>query len=204
MKKEDFLGALLGNPARGRLIRVFVFDELQAFSAAKAAERGSVGLKVAQKELKALEQMGIIKRKVEKQPKGRKRGEKPETAWILNQDFKYVRPLSLFIHEVAPISWSTIVRALRPVGRLSVIVASGCFTGDPSRPVDLIVAADNLNEERLDHCLKAYEPVFGREIRYSAFSTPEFRYRLTIQDRLIRDTLDYPHYVLLDRAHLLR
>jgi hypothetical protein len=75
--------------------------------------------------------------------------------------------------------------------------------GDPSRPADLIIAVDSYNERRLDQAVRELEPRFGREIRYAAFSTPEFRYRLTVQDRLIRDTLDYPHLVLLDRTRLL-
>ena len=75
--------------------------------------------------------------------------------------------------------------------------------GDPTRPADIIIAVDALHESRLEKAIKTLEPQFGREIRYAAFSTPEFRYRLTVQDRLIRDTLDYPHLVLLDKARLL-
>ena len=75
--------------------------------------------------------------------------------------------------------------------------------GDATRPADLIVALDTLNERRLEAAVRGLEPIFGREIRYAAFSTPEFRYRLTVQDRLIRDTLDFPHLVLLDRTRLL-
>jgi hypothetical protein len=96
-----------------------------------------------------------------------------------------------------------IVSALRRGGRLAAVILSGCFLGDPSRPADLIVAADAFNERRLDKAVRDLEPMFGREIRYAAFSTPEFRYRLTIQDRLIRDTLDYPHLVLLDKTRML-
>lgn len=199
--KDDFLGRFLGNPARAKLIRIFIFDVQQSFSAAKASKRAGVSLKLAEKELKALEQLDVIRKKSDKTKKGK--AVKSETLWMLNQEFKHLRPLSLFIHEVAPISYGNVVGALRQAGKLSAVIISGCFMGDLTRPVDLIVAADNLNENRLEHVLKSYEPIFGREIRYSAFSSPEFRYRLTIQDRLIRDTLDYPHRVLLDKGHLL-
>lgn len=199
--KEDFLGSFLGNPVRARLLRIFVFDQQQFFTAGKAAKRAAVSLKAAQKELKALEQLGVIQKKNEKAKKGK--ALKKETLWMLDSEFKHLRPLSLFIHEVAPISYGNIMGALRQAGKLSAVIISGCFMGDLTRPVDLIVAANNLNENRLEHALKSYEPVFGREIRYSAFSTPEFRYRLTIQDRLIRDILDFPHRVLLDKEHLL-
>jgi hypothetical protein len=39
----------------------------------------------------------------------------------------------------------------------------------------------------------------GKEIRYSAFETGEFQYRLGMYDKLIRDVLDYPHETVLDK-----
>ena len=75
--------------------------------------------------------------------------------------------------------------------------------GDPSRPADLLLAADGYNESRIEQAVRKLEPQIGREIRYAVFSTPEFRYRLTVHDRLIRDTLDFPHLILLDKTRLL-
>ena len=214
--KGDFLGAFVGNPARARLVRVFIFSQSETFTLSQAAKRAAASPKVALKEIKALEQIGIIKtaksagkenvktaRKTKKKKKASKKTFKFEAVWLLNLDFKHLRALSSFVHEVSPMQHGNILSALKGSGRLSAVVLSGCFVGDTTRPVDLIVAADNLNENRLEYAIKTFEPLFGREIRYSAFSTSEFRYRLTLQDRLIRDTLDYPHLVLLDRTRLL-
>src|SRR3989344_3011460 len=211
---EDFLSTFLGNQARAKLVRIFVFNESETFTLAQATKRSGVSTQAAKREMKSLEKIGIIKKikKAGNKPKanGKKTrgkrsasGQGTESAWILNAEFKYLRALSLFIHEASPVRYENIVAALKSSGRLSSVVASGCFTGDTTRPVDLIVVVDNVNESRLLHAIKALEPVFGREIRYAVFSTPEFRYRLTIQDRLIRDTLDYPHRILFDRTHLL-
>ena len=123
--------------------------------------------------------------------------------WVLNAEFPHLRALAQFVHEVSPMRHEKIVTALKRGGRIAAVILSGSFMGDPSRPADLIVAADVFNERRLDKAVRELEPIFGREIRYAAFSTPEFRYRLTVQDRLLRDTLDYPHLVLLDRTRLL-
>jgi hypothetical protein len=99
--------------------------------------------------------------------------------------------------------YDEIVEALKRTGKLSAVVLSGSFMGDESRPADMLVAADTLNEEKLESAVRGLEPVFGREIRYAVFSTPEFRYRLTVQDKLLRDTFDFPHLVLLDRSGML-
>lgn len=205
MMKGDFLSVFIGNPARARIVRVFIFSPAEQLTESKIVRRAGVSAASAKKELRALERMSVLK-KMKCAPDNKKEStkqRKAEFAWHLNQKFAHERALSSFVHEVSPMHYRGVVDALRTAGRLTAVVVSGCFVGDSTRPIDLLVAADNLNESRLDHALKSFEPIFGREIRYSAFSTPEFRYRLTIQDRLIRDTLDYPHFVLLDRTRLL-
>ena len=206
---EDFLGKLIGNTVRARLLRVFLFNQTEPFTLPQAAKRAGISANVAAKELKGLEQFAIIKKKIVKLPaqpsKGQKKSEraKSESVWSINTAFKHYVALSKFVHEVSPMHYDSVIHALKRTGRLATVILSGTFLGDPSRPADIIVAADALNETRLEAAVRTLEPIFGREIRYAAFSTPEFRYRLTIQDRLIRDTLDYPHLVLLDRTRML-
>lgn len=204
----DFLTQFLGNIPRARLVRAFIFSPAEAFTLQRAAKRAGVSTTLAGKEIAALQKLGVLKegKVVITLSNGTKRkiqGKQKERTWILNQHFKHARALSSFIHEVSPVQHKNIVDALKRSGRLSVVVLSGVFMGDPTRPADIIVVADTLNEGRLEQVIRALEPQFGREIRYASFSTPEFAYRLTIQDRFMRDTLEYPHHILLDRTHLL-
>ena len=205
---DDFLGRLMGNPSRAKVLRAFFLDQSGVFTAPLAAKRAGVPLGAAQREIRMLEKCGILKRGkfAITLANGTRRavgGKQREPAWMVNPAFKHGASLSKFIHEVSPVSHKNILTRLKGAGRLAAVVLSGSFMGDPSRPVDLLVAADSLNEARLETAVKALERQFGREIRYAAFSGPEFRYRMTIQDRLIRDTLDYPHLVLLDKTRLL-
>ncbi|MDO8576410.1 MAG: hypothetical protein Q7R90_03785, partial [bacterium] len=130
-------------------------------------------------------------------------GKQKEEAWSVNPSFKHSAALSKFVHEVSPVHYKSILTGLKGSGRFVAVILSGSFVGDSSRPADLLVAADGLNEARLETAVRALERQFGREIRYAAFSGSEFRYRMTIQDRLLRDTLDFPHLVLLDKTRLL-
>lgn len=207
--KDDFLGTFIGSQSRSKILRVFIFNQNEQFTAPVAAKRAGVSLMSAEKEIKTLEKMGVIKRTRQiaiRLANGSKRQVHRRTkiwSWKVNQDFKHLRAISGFVHEVSPIRYDTIVGALRRTGRVSAVILSGAFMGDESRPADLVVALDSVNERRLESTIKKLEPTFGREIRYAAFSTPEFRYRLTIQDKLIRDTLDFPHVVLLDKTRML-
>jgi hypothetical protein len=206
---EDFLSKFIGSPNRAKILCLFIFNQKELFTLAHIVKRAGLSVQVVSKEVKTLEQLGIIKKGkftitlgngANRTIKGK---HQKEQTWLLAPNFKYVNPLSKFIHEISPVRYDNIMIALRRTGKLAAVILSGTFVGDATRPADLIVAGDALNESRLEQAVKALEPGYGREIRYAAFSTPEFRYRLTIQDRLIRDTLDYPHLVLLDRTRLL-
>lgn len=207
--KSDFLAQLLDDPARAQLLRVFVFDPERTYTLKDAAKRAGISPQAAAREMKTLEKWGVVEKGKTLSitlGNGTKRvvqaKQKTET-WILNSGFGHVRSLSTFVHEVSPMQYSTVVPALKRSGKIATVVLSGSFMGDPSRPADMLIAGDTLNERRLEEAIKHLEPQFGREIRYAVFSTPEFRYRLTVQDRLIRDTLDFPHIVLLDKTRLL-
>lgn len=209
MAKTDFLSNLVGNQNCARLLRVLVLDQESGYAIKDLAKRAGITEAAVKKELKTLEKWGLVKkgklfsitltngtaRKVTAK-------QKMET-WGVDQNFKHLRSLTAFVREISPIRYDNVVSALKTSGKIATVVLSGAFIGDPSRPADILIAADSLNERRLEQAIRSLEPMFGREIRYAAFSTPEFRYRLTIQDRLLRDTLDFPHLVLLDRAGLL-
>lgn len=199
---QDFLSELIGNPHTARILRALVFNENERFTLKKAGKRAGITPLAAGRELKALEKMGVAKRGKASTVDKKSGRRKTETAWSLNAGFKHLRALTAFVREISPLKHEQILRALKKSGRLSTVVLSGSFMDDLSRPTDILVGCDELNERKLEGAMKALEPVFGRELRYAAFSTPEFRYRLTIQDRLIRDTLDFPHIVLLDRSGL--
>jgi DNA-binding Lrp family transcriptional regulator len=202
---EDFLGTFMGSNVRAKVLRVFAFNP-GVFTVSQVAKRAGVSARVAGEEIRELEKCGMLKAaKFIITVNGSKAiaGKQKEQTWTMDQSFKHASAISKFVYEVSPMENKSIIIALRKAGRLSVIILSGVFVGDASRPADIIVAGDSVNEGRLETAIKALEPQLGREIRYSAFSTPEFQYRMTIQDRLLRETLDFPHLVLLDKTRLL-
>lgn len=208
----------MGKPARARLLRAFIFNPNQHFTLAQIAKRSGVSADNAAKEIAMFESWELIRRskmiipqpaeiEPDRKKKSKAKKKKPratqENIWTLNDDFSHIRALSSFVREISPMEYDEIVASLQRSGKIATIILSGAFMGDLTRPADLIIAADVLNERKLESAIHALEPAFGHEIRYAAFTTPEFRYRLSVHDRLIRDTLDYPHLVLLDKVRLL-
>jgi hypothetical protein len=95
-----------------------------------------------------------------------------------------------------------IIENLKKAGSLRAVILSGIFTGSMESKVDLIVVADRLEERALRNAIHTIEAELGRELRYASFLTPDFRYRLGVYDRLIRDVMDYSHRTVLDRLGL--
>jgi hypothetical protein len=198
--KEDFLAVLIGNQEQARILRTLVFNEDERFTSTLLGKRAGVAAGRTELELQDLQKKGVTRHT---KVSGERAKKDSSTVWTLNPSFKHLKALNVFVRKIAPMQFDEIIPALRGTGKLSTVVLSGSFMGDESRPADMLLAGDSLNERRLGKAVQTLEPIFGTEIRYAAFSTPEFRYRITVSDKLIRDTLDFPHLVLMDRSGLL-
>ncbi len=204
MKKKtapDFLSLFMRDPARARVLRVLTLNEHDVFTPVVMGKRAALTTASAKSALVGLERMGIARKgkvAAQKVKAGKKRPF--EDVWFFDPHFAHARALAAFVREISPLDYDEVLDTLKKTGRLSVVVLSGTFVGDTSRPADIVVAADSLSERRMESAMRTLESIFGRELRYAAFPTAEFRYRLTIQDKLLRDTLDFPHRILLDRA----
>ena len=51
--------------------------------------------------------------------------------------------------------------------------------------------------------IKNLEAEIGKELRYVYFSTEDFKYRLSMCDKLMRDILDYPHKKVLNKLGII-
>lgn len=209
----DFLSLFMGDPVCARVLRAFTFAPTEPFTLAQVVRRAGVSAGAATRAVRVLEKLDILRvgkvlpasRSARRIPKGKigAPSRRPQSMWMFNADFRHARALAVFVHEVSPVRYEKLLAAIKRAGKVNVVIASGAFMGDPGRPIELLVAGDTLSDARLDAAVRAFEPQVGREIRYANLSTPEFRYRLTIQDRLLRETLDFPHLVLLDKHKLL-
>lgn len=211
--QKDFLSEILGNQARARILRLlsaaadteYTLDEIR-----KKAQVKSVA--TVQRELNALSRLGILKTGL-----GETEGvivveknQKPARAkiWALDREHPYAQALRLFVRDTQQPIDEGVVSELRRSGKLCLVIASGKFLdvegGAGERGcIDLIIVGEGMNEAKVQTTLRAIEADRGREIFYAIFSPKEFKFRLDVQDRLIRDVLDYPHHILFDKLNVL-
>jgi DNA-binding transcriptional ArsR family regulator len=186
------LAKLFGSPARLKALRLFVFNQDTAYTLADIALRTKLSKEAARRELTELLSAGLVRRKNAKAP----------ARYEANPRFEHLAALDTFIRTTTSVRPKAIISALRKAGALRLVVLSGHFTGILEPQIDLLIVGDNLQERAVAGTVHALEAELGREIRYASFATADFRYRLGIYDRLLRDVFDYPHRILIDKIGL--
>lgn len=204
----DILEKLFGSAAKVKIIKLFLFNADLAFDVVQTAERAKVSKPVARREISNLEKIGFIKPKFYikeiKRQKNRtiQSFRKRTNGWTLDQNFPHTEPLKSFLSSINPFKHKDIISKISRAGKIQLIIISGIFIKDPDSRVDLLVVGDGLRQSYLDRIIKTIESEIGIEIRYAAFETSEFNYRLSIFDKLIRDILDYPHEKIINKLGL--
>lgn len=189
------LSKLFGSPARVKLMKLFLFNQDKAFASDDLSRRTQIRLPLARRELQLLSKAGMLKKKkVIGESSGRS-----VNGFILNPSFAYTQALYNLLIETSTFSHKDVVSKVSRAGRVKLIIVSGVFTQNWDGRVDLLVVGDNLRQSTLENTVRALEAEVGRELRFASFETQDFKYRLSIYDRLIRDILDYPHQKILDK-----
>jgi hypothetical protein len=189
----DPLQKLFGSDARIKLLRLFLFNPKQTYTVPDAAQRSRVPERTARKELALFAQVGLIRRSPTRRGSGLR--------YSANADFKYFAVLQNLLLN-APERAKDIFERVRVAGAIKLIVVAGIFVGDWEGRLDILIVGDRIKERRLRSRMRKLESEIGRELRYAELSSNDFLYRLNMNDKLVRDVLDYPHKIVLDRLNI--
>ena len=197
----EILDKIFGSAAKVRMMRLFILNPEKQFSVIEIVGRTMTKEKEVREELALLEKIDLIRRRVVS------RKENPESVrskktqvWTLNPKFIYFDELKSFLVNANLIKNSDLIKRMSRVGKIKLIVLAGVFLNqtDENR-IDLLVVGDEIRRASLEGIVKSLESELGKEVKYAFFETADFAYRLNMYDKLVRDLLDYPHQVVLDR-----
>lgn len=207
-KGMDILSTIFGSEARVRIMRLFLFNPEVIFDLDLIHQKSKVNSKIVKKELIVLEKAELIKkRNFSKTIKKRKNKKAVNIrvktcGYYLNQDFSYITALKQLLIKTKTLEGGEIVRRLSKAGKLKLVIIAGVFTQDKDSRVDMFIVGNNIRKNTLNNVIKSIEAELGKELVYVCFETKDYQYRLGMYDKLIRDVLDYPHQVLLDKISL--
>jgi len=200
------LATLFGSPVRVKIMRLFLFNKDSVFDVEQVALRVAERPSAATAVIAELAKVGLVRKRmfvkaVVKKVRGKKVEKRVKASgWGLDETFKYLRPLQNLLIQIGPLEEGELMKRVKKAGKLKFVATSGIFVQNWESRLDLILVGDNLRLSTIDRAIHSMETEIGREIRYSAFETRDFAYRLSMHDKLIRDVLDFPHHVLVDKV----
>jgi hypothetical protein len=74
---------------------------------------------------------------------------------------------------------------------------SGIFIQNSESRLDLLLVGDNLKKSFIQKTVNVLESELGKELSYAVFESADFKYRMSMYDKLLRDVFDYPHQPLM-------
>lgn len=171
---------------------MFLLNSDRVFGVKEIVDRVKSNHSKVRRELATLEKIELVKRRV---------SHKSRTGYgfALNLQFPYLNPLHNFLVNTEPLQSKDLIRKFGKVGSMKLIVVAGVFMQDPESRVDMLIVGDNVKRANLEHTVKTLESEIGKELKYAYFTTEDFKYRVSMFDKLTRDILDYPHRKVLDK-----
>lgn len=189
----DILGKIFGSPARVKLLRLFLFSSPEAeFTLEAINKKGKLSVVAVRKELRLLEQVGLVKHNNES---GKKR------AWHLNSKFNLTRQLKYLLDTDFKERREDIGKRFKNCGQVKLLIIAGSLIGDENGRADLVLVGDNLRRSLIEQAIKSLESEVGKEIVYAHFETKDFTYRLGASDKFVRDLLEFPHERLINKLN---
>jgi predicted transcriptional regulator len=208
----EILSKLFGSSARVKVMKLFLSNEEIPFDNAEISKRTKVALSVLRRELNLLEKTGLIKKKVfykeveqkQRKKKGQKKADvkiikKKTSGWILNDKFPYLVPMQNLLVNMTSFTSSSVLKKFSGAGKLKLVLLSGVFIQNSDSRIDILVVGDSMKVSYIEKAVAVLESEIGKELRYVVLGTDDFKYRLNIYDKLVRDILDYPHQKIINR-----
>ena len=193
----ETLSKLFGNENKVKIMRLFLFNPDRVFDTKDIALRVKTNTSRVRREVSNLERMGLVKRRVSNKKK------KHGYGFALDSQFTYLSSLQNFLINVEPLNTKEIIKRISKLGSIKMVIVAGVFIQQPESRADLLIVGDGVKRGNLENIIRTFESEIGKELKYVYFTTEDFKYRLSVYDKLIRDILDYPHRKVVNKLGIM-
>lgn len=195
------LEKLFGSSSRVKIIKLFLFNPEEYFEVKDVVKKSKVKINEARKELKNLEDIKLLKKRVFYKEVELKSGPKKKKlqGYVLDKEFPYLTHLKNLLINTEPFKYKDVGKRIAKIGKLKMLAVSGVFIQDDDSRIDMLIVADDVKDRSLKNLISTLESEIGKELRYAVLDSTDFKYRLGIHDRLVRDVFDYTHQMVVDR-----
>jgi len=200
----EVLSKLFSSTALVKLLRLFLNNPDAVYETRDIVMRCKVSPEGARRELALLRNIEFVQQKdyAIKTKHGNRTTSRRASGYFLNKHFPLNNALRSLLFNADPYRNDEILSKFKSAGRIKGLIVAGVFIQSEDSRVDILVIGDGLKRTNIEHSLRGMEAEVGKELNYAILDTKEFKYRLSIYDKFIRDILDYPHQILIDRIGL--
>ena len=211
---DTFLHILFESPAKIRLLRLFMQNQERDFTLQEIEQLIQIKRGSFSREINKLVKVGLVKEKtgasrdinkevpeVSKKRKGRAKPKKV-SFYSVNTEFPVFLELHHLIIKSSTASRKKLLSNIKRLGKIRLAIIAGIFFNDDTSRLDLMIVGDDIKKRSLERFLMITESELGKTLRYSVMDTDEFRYRMNMYDRFLRDVLEHSHEKLINKFSL--
>lgn len=209
---DQLLEKLFESTAKVKILRLFLRNPDSVFTLDDISRSTQLRSAQAKKEIKKLENCGFLKKKIVsfketgsaglKTLKRKKTKIKKKLVYFVNQDFVLYKTLRDLIAVASQPSRKKLTEKVKRLGTVKLAVIAGIFTNNDNSRADLFIVGDNIKKKKLEKLLADIESETGKALNYVFMETNEFKYRMNMYDRFLRDILEFPHQKLVNKLGL--
>jgi hypothetical protein len=213
---DTILQTLFESSAKIRLLRLFMQNPERQFTLPEIEQLAQLRRSSFSRDLHKLMKAGLVKEKSgivreekkelpavsSKKQKTKHPKAKKVMFYFVNPEFPVFSELHNLIIKSSTASRKKLLSNIKRLGKIRLAILTGIFLNNENSRLDLMIVGDDIKKRSLEKFLAVTESEIGKTLRYSVMDTDEFRYRMNMYDRFLRDVLEHQHEKLINRLSI--
>jgi len=204
---DHILEKLFESVPKVRVLRLFLQNPEEEFTLREIQGRTKLRPITLRRELMKLGKLGLVKEKQRMSARKGKSGKERMSRKLMHfysvdQTFPLFQELHTLVVQAFTVPRKKLLTGIKTLGRVHLAVLCGTFVQSENGRTDLLIVGERIKKSELSRLLSDIESELGKSIRYTLMDLKEFRYRLDMYDRFLRDILEYPHEKLINKLNL--
>jgi len=204
---DTILQTLFESVAKIRLLRLFLQNPESNFTCQDIEQLVQIKRGSFSRDLHKLIKAEFIKEKTgliheEKKRDTRRARSKKVIFYSVNPEFPVFSELYDLVIKSSTASRKKLFEHIKRLGKIRLAILSGIFLNDNTSRLDLMIVGDDIKKRSLEKFLTMTESELGKTLRYAVMDTDEFRYRMNMYDRFLRDLLEHNHEKLINKLNI--
>ncbi len=190
---------LFGGEVRVRILRYFLSHKEDILTIEEITDRLKLDKTEALKEIKNLKEIGFLQDAEVLEYYEKIKKPTIKKAIGMQTDFALAAKLAELLLDFRLANKEEMAENFRKFGKVKLFCLGGVFIDGSHGDIDILVVGENLNRNGIEKYIQKLEAEFGTELKFSLFETDEFKYRISMYDRFLRDFFQSKHEKVIEK-----